>query len=186
MEPITIWTLDAAARAAVELSADSPIRINLSAAMLRQGAVGIVSGIVKKASIAPHAFNIEITETARYLNEADAIADVEALATLGCGVAIDDCGVGQASLSYAVKLPATRIQLDVCLVYAAEDNPGARAAIWVTAALAAEVGADFVAEGVRDQAMADQMLGLGVSKGQGRHFGAPMRFEAFKKHAGLD
>ncbi|MBT6312200.1 MAG: hypothetical protein HOJ21_03250, partial [Alphaproteobacteria bacterium] len=51
---------------------------------------------------------------------------------------------------------------------------------------AAEVGADVVAEGVRDQVMADQMLDLGVSKGQGRHFGTPMRFEAFKKHAGLD
>jgi predicted signal transduction protein with EAL and GGDEF domain len=186
MEPITIWTFDAAARAAAELSAVGPIGINLSAAMLGPGAVEIVSGIVKKAPVAPHAFNIEITETAPFLNEADAIADVEAIAALGCGIAIDDFGAGQASLSYAVKLPATRIKLDASLVYAAEDNPRARAAIRATAALAAEVGADVVAEGVRDQAMADQMLGLGVSKGQGRHFGAPMRFEAFKKHAGLD
>jgi EAL domain-containing protein (putative c-di-GMP-specific phosphodiesterase class I) len=154
--------------------------------MLGQGAVEIVTGIVKKAPVLPHAFNIENTETAPFLNEADAIADVEALAALGCGIAIDDFGASQASLSYAVKLPATRIKLDASLVYAAEDNPRARAAIRATAALAAEVGADVVAEGGRDQPIADQMLSLGVSKGQGRHFGAPMRLEAFKMHAGLD
>ena len=68
MEPITIWTFDAAARAAIELSAVGPIGINLSAAMLGQGAAEIVSGIVRKASVAPDAFNIEITETAPFLN----------------------------------------------------------------------------------------------------------------------
>lgn len=186
IEPITIWTFEAASRAAEELSVIGPIGVNLSAAMFGEGAAEIIKGIIGKAVAGPTAFNIEITETALFLNESDAIADVDAIAALGCGMAIDDFGAGQASLSYAVTLPAPRVKLDASLVFAAEHNPRAQAAIRATATLAAEVGSDVVREGGRDQAMADQMLCLGASKGQGRHLGAPMQFDAFKMHAGLD
>ncbi len=186
IEPITIWTFEAAAKAASSLSSVGPVGVNLSAAMLGEGAAEIVSGVLKLSGIPPQALNVEITETAPFLNEADAIADVEAIAALGCGVAIDDFGAGQAALSYAVKLPASRIKLDSSMVFAAAENARARATIRATSALAADVGADVVAEGIQDQAMAEQMLALGVSKGQGRHFGAPMRFDAFKTYAGLD
>lgn len=186
IEPITIWTFEAAAQVAKDLQGVGPIGVNLSAVMLGQGASEIIEGVCKTAGISPQAFNIEITETAPFLDEADAIKDVEAIAALGCGVAIDDFGAGQAALSYAVKLPATRIKLDASMVHGAETNARARAAIRATALLADEVGADVVAEGIQSQATADMMGNLGVGKGQGRHFGAPMRFEAFKNHAGLD
>lgn len=186
IEPITIWTFEAAAKAAHELKSIGPIGINLSATMLGQGASEIVAGVFKTAGVSPRHFNIEITETAPFLNEAEAIADVEVIAALGCGISIDDFGAGQAALSYAVKLPATRIKLDASMVHGAATNARARAAIRATAMLAADVGADIVAEGIQDQATADMMASLGVTKGQGRHFGAPMRFEAFKTHAGLD
>jgi CO/xanthine dehydrogenase Mo-binding subunit len=48
MEPITIWTFGVAARAAVKLSVVGQIGINLSAAMIGQGAADIFACILKR------------------------------------------------------------------------------------------------------------------------------------------
>ena len=72
------------------------------------------------------------------------------------------------------------------LVYAAEDNAQTRAVSLATAGIATETVSAVVRVGVLDQVVAYQMLRFGILKGKGRHFGAAMRFGAFKQHAGLD
>ena len=99
---------------------------------------------------------------------------MEALAALGCPIAIDDFGAGNASLAYVVRLPASRIKLDASLTHSFERNERARAAIAATARLAADVGADVVAEGVRTNAQAKALAALGVGLGQGAFFGRPV------------
>ncbi len=177
IEPITGWTFRAAVAelAAAEASGagDFSIGVNLSAAMLGLGAADLVRDVLSKAPVDPARLMVEITETADFLDEPAALADVAAIRALGCGVAIDDFGAGRASLGYVVKLPANRIKLDASLIAAVATDPRARAAIAATARLAAEIGADVVAEGVQSAAAAADLATLGVGLGQGQFYGAP-------------
>lgn len=176
MEPITAWTFDAACKALARLgSAAGGFRlgVNLSAGSLGQGAREIVAANVKRYGIDPSSLMVEITETAPFIEDKAAVADVQAIAGIGCGIAIDDFGAGHASLEYVVRLPANRIKLDGKMVSLAVTDARARAAIKATVCLAADIGADVVAEGVQDQSQAAFLAEVGVELGQGALFGLP-------------
>ncbi len=177
MEPITAWTLRAVCLRLKALGAAAPadfrIGFNLSATMLGAGAAEMAAAVLKGTGAPADRLTFEITETARFIDDPAALADVKALAALGCGVAIDDFGAGHASLAYVVKLPANRIKLDAGLTAAVLDDARARAAIVATARLARDVGADVVAEGITSVDVAAALIALGVELGQGRLYGAP-------------
>ncbi|MGZ0187088.1 MAG: EAL domain-containing protein [Alphaproteobacteria bacterium] len=173
MEPITAWTLQAACKmlARIDDPADFRIGVNLSAAMLGLGSAEMIEGVLSSTGATAERLTVEITETAALLDGPAALDDVAAIAALGCGVAIDDFGAGQASLGYVVKLPANRIKLDASLIDVFETNVRARAAIAATAQLAMDIGADVVAEGVRSAEAAASLAALGVALGQGAFYG---------------
>lgn len=177
MEPITAWTLRAACKALADLGGRAPhgfrLGVNLSATMLGCGAAEMVAGVLSQTGVAPEGLSIEITETAPFVDDAAAVREVEAIAGLGCCIAIDDFGAGHASLAYAVKLPASRIKIDGALTRAFLLDRRARAAVAATAALARDVGADVVAEGVASADVAAALADVGIAYGQGRHYGAP-------------
>ena len=174
---ITAWTFEAACRALVDLGLSSGsgfrLGVNLSATTLGFGARDIVGETLARFGVDPAAIMIEITETMPFIDNPAAIADVHAIAALGCGIAIDDFGAGHASLAYAVRLPATRIKLDALLIRTAATDSRARAAVTATVGLARDIGADVVAEGVADEGLARFLADAGVELGQGALFGLP-------------
>jgi len=175
--PITDWTLRAAcARIAAGAPDGFSVGVNLSAAMLGDGAARMVADALAASGVEAARLTIEITETAPFIDDARAVEDVAAIRALGCRIAIDDFGAGHASLDYVVKLPAERIKLDSGLTRAFLTDRRARAAIRATAALAAEIGADVVAEGVASADVAAALAETGVEFGQGRLFGPPGDF----------
>lgn len=175
MEPITAWTFEAACRALVDLDLPSGsgfrLGVNLSATTLGFGARDIIGETLARFDIDPAMIMVEITETMPFIENPAAVADVHAIGALGCGIAIDDFGAGHASLAYAVQLPATRIKLDALLIRAAATDRRARAAVTATVGLARDIGADVVAEGVADIALADFLADAGVELGQGALYG---------------
>lgn len=174
MEPITAWTLEAACRAAAAIAPgaqDFRVGVNLSATMLGYGAGDLVRAVLRQTKADPARIYIEITETAPFIEDPKAVADVDAIAELGCGVAVDDFGAGHASLAYVVKLPASRIKLDGGLVREMLVDGRARAAVAATVGLAADIGADVVAEGIADMELAEALRREGVGLGQGSLFG---------------
>lgn len=100
------------------------------------------------------------------------------LRMMGCGLSIDDFGMGFSSLSLLCQLPFNQLKLDGQLVRAIED-PRTHAMVTSTVALARALNMSLVIEGVGSQLIRDGLVAMGCSFGQGFHLGRPMDAERF-------
>ncbi len=115
---------------------------------------------------------LELTE---HLPVADYGALRSALDRLGSDVrlAVDDAGAGFASLRHILELRPTYVKLDRAIVHGLHRDAARRALIAGMVHFAGETGAVVIAEGVEAEREARELLRLGVSLGQGYHFGRP-------------
>ena len=100
------------------------------------------------------------------------------LRRLGCGLSIDDFGMGFSSLMLLCQLPFNQLKLDGQLVRAIKD-PRTRAMVSSTVALAQVLDMSLVIEGVGSQVIRDGLLEMGCSFGQGFHLADPMEAPRF-------
>ena len=99
----------------VELAAQGrTVECNLSAASLEaKGMLLFIEQEIRRSGAAPADLVFEITETA-FMTDLRAGAEfARGLASLGCGLAIDDFGIGFGSLVYLKKLPITLLKIDI-------------------------------------------------------------------------
>lgn len=99
------------------------------------------------------------------------------LRLLGCGLAIDDFGVGFSSLKWLCQLPFNQIKLDGRFVQRL-DRPSDRAMVASTQALVESLGMRLVIEGVSSPRMRERLLELGCEAGQGFYLQRPMNGHA--------
>ena len=114
------------------------------------------------------------------LTEHYAVKDYEVLnehlASLRAGglrVAVDDVGAGYASFRHVLKLHPDVIKLDVSLTAGIDSDPSRRALAAGLVAVAGELGATVVAEGIETVAQLRCLTDLGVEHGQGFFLGRP-------------
>ncbi|WP_446432310.1 EAL domain-containing response regulator [Pseudomonas sp. 1152_12] len=100
------------------------------------------------------------------------------LRMMGCGLSIDDFGMGFSSLTLLCQLPFNQLKLDGQLVRAIED-PRTHAMVTSTVALARALNMSLVIEGVGSQLIRDGLVAMGCSFGQGFHLARPMEAERF-------
>ncbi|MFT0474418.1 EAL domain-containing protein [Pseudomonas antarctica] len=100
------------------------------------------------------------------------------LRMMGCGLSIDDFGMGFSSLTLLCQLPFNQLKLDGQLVRAIED-PRTHAMVTSTVALAQALNMSLVIEGVGSQLIRDGLVAMGCSFGQGFHLGRPMEAQKF-------
>jgi EAL domain-containing protein (putative c-di-GMP-specific phosphodiesterase class I) len=115
---------------------------------------------------------LEITETARVPDLADAAEVLDQVRRLGIRLAVDDFGTGYSGLSYLQDLPIDIVKLDRSITTA---DVGTRGAAIRTAVvgLARDLGIDLVAEGVETHTQAMQLAGLGCDYAQGFLYSRP-------------
>jgi EAL domain-containing protein (putative c-di-GMP-specific phosphodiesterase class I) len=99
----------------------------------------------------------------------------------GCGVALDDFGVGANTFAYLKGLPATRIKIDGSFVRDLLTNKRSEAMVQSLVALAKQFGLDTVAEYVENEELAAALQAMGIEYGQGYGFGRPEDMEATLK-----
>jgi EAL domain-containing protein (putative c-di-GMP-specific phosphodiesterase class I) len=99
------------------------------------------------------------------------------LKLLGCGLAIDDFGVGFSSLKWLCQLPFNQIKLDGRFVQRL-DRPADRAIVASTKALVLALGMSLVIEGISNPFILKQLLELGCETGQGFYLERPMNGHA--------
>ncbi len=123
---------------------------------------------------------LEVTESAA-LRGTQISRTLHELDSLGIKLALDDFGTGESSLSLLRAFPAAIVKLDKSFVDGIEiedADPVARDARQAVARaviqLASALRLDTVAEGIENQAQADQLQALGYTLGQGFHLAAPM------------
>ncbi len=129
------------------------------------GLAGEIADSLHVRSVAPAALCVEVTETAPF-ETGRAAAEIAELHRLGVGVALDDFGSGTATVGKIVDLPVTAVKLDRSLA-TAMDSPRARAVVASTVHMATEIGFELSGEGIETARQRDELVGLGVTVGQG-------------------
>lgn len=120
------------------------------------------------------ALRLELTEHSALPDLTLARTGLQRLSSAGASLAIDDFGAGATSLSWLVHLPFDCLKLDRSLTQAAEGGERGRAVARAVAALAHELGAVCIAEGVETASQAETLQRCGCSLAQGYLFGRPM------------
>jgi diguanylate cyclase (GGDEF)-like protein/PAS domain S-box-containing protein len=123
---------------------------------------------------------LEITESMLMNDVEGAIARMQAVRDLGCGLSIDDFGTGYSSLSYLGRFPITTLKIDRAFIKDVQENPNtaeiARAIIGLSRGLNLEV----VAEGAELKEHIDFLKENGCDSIQGFFYSKPLAAKDFE------
>ena len=168
------WTLNAAChqgalwRARYPAAPGIQIDVNVSASQLaRAGRRRRTSPALEQAQLEPDALTLEVTETALMSDIDAAVARLRSLKDLGVRIAIDDFGVGHASLRYLKRFPLDYLKVAKDFVDEI-DTPGEELAILrAIIDLSRVFGLSAIAEGIETEEQRLKLGELGCEFGQG-------------------
>jgi diguanylate cyclase (GGDEF)-like protein/PAS domain S-box-containing protein len=183
--PIGAWVVEEACRAASHWQReferdDLIIAVNLSPRQLGSTElVDTVRNAITDSGLAPSTLCLEVTESALMADIAAARETLHELKALGVRLAVDDFGVGHASLKQLKQLlPVDMLKIDKSFVDGLTTDVEDRAIIEAVIILAGSLGLDTVAEGVEDADQAAALRALHCQLAQGYHFSRPVTPDA--------
>ena len=157
---------------------DVRVAMNVSPREMSQLPVDrLVVGRLAEAGIAPSRLEIEITEEVA-MDIPSVKTKLENLSAAGVRIAVDDLGIGYASLASLRKLHAGRIKIDRTFVTGLSRSAENRILLPAILALGQAMRLEVVAEGVETQDDFNTLLVFGCPLMQGYHLGRPMPQQA--------
>lgn len=120
---------------------------------------------------------VEITETAAMTHMDRVLPQLARLREAGVGVAFDDFGTGQSSLTLLRRLPITTLKLDRSMIDPLPE-PSAGAVVRAACVLAQALGLAIVAEGVETEQQAAEVESQGCTHLQGWLLSRPLGLDA--------
>ncbi len=120
---------------------------------------------------------LEITETELIDDNPRAVEVLARLRALGISVAVDDFGVGNASLSYLKHLPVSHLKIDRGFVTAMTSNSDDAAIVRSTIEMAHQLGLTVTAEGATDLTTLTTLREMGCDLAQGFYISEPVPFD---------
>jgi EAL domain-containing protein (putative c-di-GMP-specific phosphodiesterase class I) len=167
--------------AAGQLAPEFRISVNVSARRFGdQRLVDTVRSELEHRSLAPSRLWLEITETAMMRDVEGSLCTMQALRKLGVHLSVDDFGTGWSSLAYLKQFPVEALKIDQSFVAGLCENPDDHAIVEATIQLAAALGLGVIAEGVEEQAQADELRRLGCRSVQGYLYSRPLPAATFE------
>nr|WP_246314654.1 bifunctional diguanylate cyclase/phosphodiesterase [Kineococcus aurantiacus] len=155
------------------------VSVNLSARLLTDHDLpSMVAEGLRRHRVEASALVLEVTETGIVSDAERAGSVVRRLRALGCGVAVDDYGTGQCSLTYLTDLEVDELKIDRSFVTGMTGDRARAVIVRSTIQMARELGLRVVAEGVADAATLQVLATLGCHLAQGEHVGDPMSADA--------
>jgi EAL domain-containing protein (putative c-di-GMP-specific phosphodiesterase class I) len=179
--PIGAWVLREACRQLAAWGDDAlSVSVNVSARQLGStDLVDVVRAALEDSGIEPGRLCLEITETAMMADPAAIGETLSALKALGVRLAVDDFGVGHASLrQLRALLPVDTLKIDKSFVDGITDDADDAAIVEGVVRLAHSLGLQAVAEGVETAEQVAMLRGFSCQTGQGYHFARPAGPEA--------
>jgi diguanylate cyclase (GGDEF)-like protein/PAS domain S-box-containing protein len=179
--PIGAWVIREACRTAARWHAefgrdDLLVAVNLSPRQL--GATDLVDTVrdaLADARLKPECLCLEVTESALMADVASARETLAELKALGVLLAVDDFGVGHASLKQLKQLlPVDLLKIDKSFVDGVVTDAEDRAIVEAVIILAGSLGLRTVAEGVEHAEQAAALRELHCNLAQGYHFSRPV------------
>ena len=151
------------------------IAINLSGRSLSEpGLPQYIGDELRLAGVNPGRLIIEITETAAVSDLHDAQRMIEAMRQFGCGVSLDDFGVGFASFAYLKHLHVDTIKIDGIFIRDLPADPDNQVFVQAMVSVALGLGKSVVAEYVEDSQTLALLRKFGVDLVQGYHLDRPV------------
>jgi diguanylate cyclase (GGDEF)-like protein len=121
---------------------------------------------------------IEILETVVADTDIDVIvSNIAAIATMGCGVDLDDFGTGHASITSIRRFSIRRIKIDRSFVSHVDEDREQQKVISAVLSMAERLGMETVAEGVETPGEHAMLAQLGCGHVQGFGIARPMPME---------
>ena len=175
---LTEWGIDEACIQAAYWNSLSTQRlsvaVNLPPQVLEDKRLELwITKSIAKAKIDASQLTLEVTERALAGNTALAASRLQALAALGCSIAIDDFGVGYAALAQLIHLPANKVKFDRSLLLGAANSPRGKILFANMLRTCAELGLQVIAEGVETVAQAQLLLEQHCDFAQGYWYARP-------------
>ncbi|MEZ0166622.1 putative bifunctional diguanylate cyclase/phosphodiesterase [Kineococcus sp. LSe6-4] len=151
------------------------VSVNLSARLLTDHDLpALVAAGLRRHAVPAGDLVLEITETGIVSDPERARVVVHRLRALGCSVAVDDYGTGQASLAHLVDLEVDELKIDRSFVTGMTRDRARAVIVGSTVQMARDLGLRVVAEGVTDAPTQQALAALGCHSAQGEHVGGPM------------
>lgn len=152
-----------------------PVSVNLSRRDFNQAdMVREISHLMDDAGLSHDLLNIEITESSLMGDRDFALRVIDEFHRAGFRVWMDDFGSGYSSLNFLQSANFDLLKLD--MQFMEDFRPGTRSAVVVrsTLAMAAELGAVTLAEGVENEEQAELLRSMGCILLQGYYYSQPI------------
>lgn len=155
------------------------VAVNFSAAELRNPRLADkLKWELDRFDMTPDRLTVEVLETVIAKTDNDIIvANIAALAKLGCGIDLDDFGTGHASITTIRRFAVRRLKIDRSFVAAVDCDRDQQSMVSAILALAERLGLQTLAEGVENPAEHTMLAQLGCGHVQGFGIARPMPFE---------
>ena len=158
------------------------LSVNFSAKQLRsKNMIYRIEDILRATDFDPKNLQLELTETSYLDDQPEVIHNIKALEKMGIKMALDDFGVGYASLSYLHKVPADTIKIDRSFVKHIGTSPKHRDLVNSIILLGKNLNKEVVAEGVEQVEDLYILNELNCHKYQGYLFSEAITLEAMEK-----
>ena len=161
-------------RATGAIEDDVKIAVNLSPRQLARGdVVDSTAAALAETGIPAALLCLEVTEGAVVSNGVRAGSVLKRLKSLGVSIAIDDFGVGYASLGYLERFPIDILKIDRSLVDGVASETRKQRVVATVMALADTLDLEVIAEGIELPEDARELIALGCKCGQGFLYARP-------------
>jgi diguanylate cyclase (GGDEF)-like protein len=161
-------------RRAGALDPEVELSVNLSPRQLAGNEIATATAeVLGDTGVDPGSLCLEITESGIVSNATRAGSVLKRLKALGVSIAMDDFGVGYASLGYLERLPIDSLKIDRSLVDGVAEDTRKQRVIATVVALAETLELRVVAEGIELPEDAERLIALGCRFGQGYLFARP-------------
>ncbi len=154
---------------------DIIVSVNLSSRQLEEASlVSMVSSQLREARVEPGAVCVEVSEQAITDSSEAGIEALQGLKSIGVKVAIDDYGIGAASLADLRQLPVDSLKIHQSFVEGLAEQDGEASVVGAIVDLGHALGLQVAAEGVETDVQLAQLRALGCDAAQGYFLGAPV------------
>jgi diguanylate cyclase (GGDEF)-like protein len=161
---------------------DFYISINLSAQQLRStDIVKKIRQMLEMVHLKPQNVQLELTETSYIEDRVEITRNMIQLNEMGIRLAIDDFGIGFASLVYLQRIPATTIKIDRSFVQHVDSSDEHRQLVKSIINLGMNLDKQVIAEGVEKTEHLEFLANEKCNIFQGFLFSRPLVFADFQK-----
>lgn len=141
--------------------------------------VAYVQRTMQEFGTTPTSLEIEVTETLLVERVAEVRRVLDNLKAAGLTIALDDFGVGFASMASLRDFPFDVVKIDKSFVAGLPDSAHSVAIVTATIAISRALGKKVIAEGIETDAQLELLRKMGCDYAQGYVISPPMDPEAF-------